>query len=91
MSALPPKADMCSALAHVCFVPIADIGNMHSCEDAGINNQRLTKPPTTITASTAKRPVIPCKPSYFPRGAGFPASKHHVALSLRKGQLGREL
>src|SRR5262249_16146891 len=26
MSALPPKADMCSALAHVCFEPIADIG-----------------------------------------------------------------
>ena len=26
MSALPPKADMCSALAHVRFVPIADIG-----------------------------------------------------------------
>ena len=25
MSALPPIADMCSALAHVCFVPIADI------------------------------------------------------------------
>ena len=25
MSALPPKADMCSALAHVCFVPKADI------------------------------------------------------------------
>src|SRR4029453_19027061 len=24
MSALPPKADMCSALAHVCFGPIAD-------------------------------------------------------------------
>jgi hypothetical protein len=24
MSALPPKADMCSALAHVRFVPIAD-------------------------------------------------------------------
>ena len=24
MSALPPKADMCSALGHVCFVPIAD-------------------------------------------------------------------
>jgi hypothetical protein len=23
MSALPPKADMCSAPAHVCFVPIA--------------------------------------------------------------------
>src|SRR5262245_23388090 len=26
MSALLPKADMCSALAHVCFGPIADIG-----------------------------------------------------------------
>jgi hypothetical protein len=25
MSALPPKADMCSALAYVCFGPIADI------------------------------------------------------------------
>ena len=25
MSALPPKADMCSATRHVCFVPIADI------------------------------------------------------------------
>src|SRR5262249_39483758 len=25
MSALPPKADMCSAPAHVCFGPIADI------------------------------------------------------------------
>src|SRR5215510_7408241 len=26
MSALPPKADMCSALADVCYGPIADIG-----------------------------------------------------------------
>jgi len=26
MSALPPKADMCSAQAHVCFGPKADIG-----------------------------------------------------------------
>ena len=25
MFALPPKADMCSALAHVRFVPIADM------------------------------------------------------------------
>jgi hypothetical protein len=25
MSALPPKADMCSALAYVCFGPIADM------------------------------------------------------------------
>src|SRR6476660_433421 len=25
VSALPPKADMCSAIAHVCFGPIADM------------------------------------------------------------------
>ena len=25
MSAFPPKADMCNALVHVCFGPIADI------------------------------------------------------------------
>jgi hypothetical protein len=28
MSALPPKADMCGAVAHVCFGPIADITNL---------------------------------------------------------------
>ena len=28
MSALPPKADMCGALAHVRYGPIADIGQL---------------------------------------------------------------
>jgi hypothetical protein len=28
MSALPPKADMCSAIVHVRFVPIADIAKL---------------------------------------------------------------
>ena len=28
MSALPPKADICSALGDVCFVPIADMINL---------------------------------------------------------------
>jgi hypothetical protein len=28
MSALPPKADMCGALVHVCFGPKADIGSI---------------------------------------------------------------
>jgi hypothetical protein len=41
MSALPPNADMCGALAHVCFGPIADIacfnpdlwlGRLPACE-----------------------------------------------------------
>jgi hypothetical protein len=30
LSALPPKADMCGALAYVCFGPIADIAVLHS-------------------------------------------------------------
>src|SRR5262245_53528213 len=30
MSALPPKADMCSALAHVCYGPKADIAVNYS-------------------------------------------------------------
>ena len=29
MSALPPIADMCGAVAYVCFVPIADISLFH--------------------------------------------------------------
>jgi|RhiMetStandDraft_4_1073278.scaffolds.fasta_scaffold01442_4 hypothetical protein len=29
MSALPPKADMCSALAHVCFGPIPVIASKY--------------------------------------------------------------
>jgi len=28
MSALPPKADVCGALAHLCFGPIADIATL---------------------------------------------------------------
>ena len=31
MSALPPKADMCSATRYVRFVPIADINDMSGC------------------------------------------------------------
>src|SRR5262245_39700688 len=34
MSALPPKADMCSALTDVCFGPIADIGAGEDCANA---------------------------------------------------------
>ena len=37
MSALPPKADMCGALAHVRFVPIADIW---PAQDWSRNNSR---------------------------------------------------
>jgi hypothetical protein len=33
MSALPPKADMCGALAYVCFGPIADIGSLSLVTD----------------------------------------------------------
>ena len=38
MSALPPKADRCSALAHVCFGPKADIGDEVDPAQGLINN-----------------------------------------------------
>ena len=34
MSALPPKADMCGALAHVRFVPEADIARSAKAKEA---------------------------------------------------------
>ena len=38
MSALPPKADMCGALAHVRYVPKADIDHRWRLSSAGIVN-----------------------------------------------------
>jgi hypothetical protein len=40
MSALPPKADMCSALAYVCFGPIADIDRLLFDDLVGSREQR---------------------------------------------------
>ena len=40
MSALPPKADMCSAQADVRFVPKADIGH---CRDGSLNFKFCTQ------------------------------------------------
>ena len=47
MSALPPKADMCVALAHVCFGPKADIaaGSAYSISGASFScRQRFAAP-----------------------------------------------
>ena len=42
MSALPPKADMCGALAHVCFVSLADINDMSgAAATAGVRGVAL--------------------------------------------------
>jgi hypothetical protein len=40
MSALPPKADMCSALAHVCFGPKADMILLDHFISAGEQRRR---------------------------------------------------
>jgi hypothetical protein len=40
MSALPPKADVCSATAHVCFGPIADIGCLFDYLVSGLLQMR---------------------------------------------------
>ena len=43
MSALPPKADMCSALCDVCFVPIADMRGLreHFQTNAGVRGKTI--------------------------------------------------
>ena len=43
MSALPPKADMCGALAHVCFVPIADYAPQQSALYSITSSARASK------------------------------------------------
>ena len=52
MSALPPKADMCSAQAHVRFVPIADIGYKLVLLDYSI-----TSSARAISAEGTSRPI----------------------------------
>ena len=51
MSALPPKADMCGALAHVRFVPIADmLISFDRARRMSVNGAafRLVNPPTGV-------------------------------------------
>ena len=59
MSALLPKADMCGAVAHVCFGPIADMTQSvglcsyiaYSC-GAGIGRMLDTFQPSTVFTTT---------------------------------------
>ena len=63
MSALPPIADMCSALANIRFVPIADIRENDMRE-----TERLPRSGLSEIQSGAIKPVSPgtqtgrCKP-----------------------------
>src|SRR5262245_1079170 len=51
MSALPQKADMCGALAHVCFGPIADIEPSYSITSSAARRRvrALIDGPSTIS------------------------------------------
>ena len=51
MSALPPKADMCGAVAHVCFVPKADI------RDLICANRKTLRNPTRPRRALSEGPV----------------------------------
>ena len=60
MSALPPKADMCSATRYVRFVPIADIRKRvfpikKGSPAAAISGQNLPGPNTSLSALVQKR------------------------------------
>jgi hypothetical protein len=57
MSALPPKADMCSALGHVCFGPKADIAADNGCVTKTIHSM-------TVSAISSRLCGI-VKPSVF--------------------------
>jgi hypothetical protein len=49
MSALPPKADVCGALACVCFGPKADIGQRYSItSSARLSSECGTVRPSTL-------------------------------------------
>ena len=60
-SALPPKADMCGALAHVRYVPIADISfaatRQHRGSSISYFLKRLTTATATITATTTSAQI----------------------------------
>ena len=51
VSALPPKADMCSAKAYVCYGPIADISPYSMTPEADVARVIcFTKLPQTLSA-----------------------------------------
>jgi Polysaccharide deacetylase len=54
MSALPPKADVCGALAHVCFGPIADIAPAYSITSSARDVTKLPLPAAVICETCAK-------------------------------------
>jgi hypothetical protein len=78
MSALPPKADICSALAHVRFVPEADMA-LRPDRWARALVSRLNKndPGTAIM----QRPLI-CRGSFL-GGNKKPAGAAHYAAPSR--------
>jgi len=53
MSALPPKADICSAVAHVRFGPIADVNHsvLNVCQWLKVLKFFKGRPPTTRNSS----------------------------------------
>src|SRR5215470_12105281 len=62
MFALPPKADMCSALAYVCFGPIVDIGLLVAHSRASLSRGgRAIIAPARLCVETS-RCINVCRP-----------------------------
>ena len=69
MSALPPKADMCSALAHVCFVPKADIRDCRRCRertDIRVRVSPVNKPAHSYTEGFSDQGDFSVPPARLP-------------------------
>ena len=70
MSALPPKAHICSAPADVCFVPIADVAMM-------ITDLGLQEALGYLLQASVRDLWAPARWTYF----GLCVSRHHRAVS----------
>ena len=92
MSALPPIADMCGALADVRFVPIADIGRLYSITSfaRSRNASGIVKPSAlAVVRLTTRSNLVGCSTG---RSAGFAPcrilSTYSAARRNRSGKFG---
>jgi hypothetical protein len=88
MSALPQKADMCSATADVCYGPKADIQGIHSItSSARASNEGGTVRPSALAALRliASSNLVGCQTG---KSAGFARTDVDTGLAKRPRKAG---
>ena len=79
MSALPPKADICQRIEHVCFVPIADVAD--ATEESLIWNLSSSDKEASHSAAQSSS-VVATLSLFFLRAAFAPNRLGGGALSM---------